>query len=458
VPRPPTAVPTPGEAAPAQAPAAQPIDELQKKVDLLQKQVQVQQQMIGLLEGQIKRIPAVTASEILQTKVGILESRAKLAAQRDQDVAQAIDNLTEHVDAVERNGPRLPATLKELFLPMKTNETPLSIYGSFIENFSQQNGRPPVFSTPDFAPFFLLVLNDRWFLEANVDISNAGVSVGEAQVNYIATDWLTVKVGRFLTPIGFFNERLNHEWINRLPDVPLMFRQVSPTSSTDGLQLRGAAYVLDSPVKIEYSIYGGNGMRLDSAPASYNDTANLEGIIGAPDEVEVKALGGRLGFWVPACGLTGGVSAYFNGRYSPAASDQLNLWQLDFGYHRGNWDARFEYADVYQQAAGTIGNNIRRRGLYGQLAYRPWNADNPYLQKCEWAVRYSKVWFSGIDPTQVDLTAGVDTPVDRDQWTFGFNYYFYASTALRLAYEINHELNGINLHDNLFLAQFVWAF
>jgi hypothetical protein len=414
--------------------------------------------MIGLLEGQIKKMPAVSASDILQTKVGILESRAKLAAQRDQDVEQAIDNLTEHVDAVERNGPRLPATLKELFLPMKTNETPLSIYGSFVERMTQQDGKPPSFSTPDFAPFFLLVLNDRFFLEANVDISNAGVSVGEAQANFIATDWLTVKVGRFLTPIGFFNERLNHEWINRLPDVPLMFRQVSPQASTDGLQLRGAAYVLDSPIKLEYAVYGGNGMRLASAPASYNDTVNLEGITGAPDEVEVKALGGRLGFWVPAWGLTGGISGYFNGRYTPAASDQLNLWQLDFGYHMGNWDARFEYADVYQQAAGTIGNNIRRQGLYAQLAFRPWSADNPYLQKCEVAVRYSKVWFSGIDPTQVDLTAGVDAPIDRDQWTFGFNYYFYASMALRLAYQINHELNGINLHDNMFLAQYVWAF
>jgi hypothetical protein len=222
--------------------------------------------------------------------------------------------------------------------------------------------------------------------------------------------------------------------------------------------LRGAAYLFDTPVKIEYSVYGGNGLKLASAPASYNDTANLEGIVGAPDEVEVKAVGGRVGFWVPEWGFTGGISTYFNGRYSPAASDQLNLWQLDLGYRHGNWDARFEYADVYQQAASVIGNNIRRRGLYAQLAYRPFDTENPYLQKCEVAVRYSKVWFSGIDPTQVDLTAGVDTPVNRDQWTFGVNYYFYPSTALRLAYEINHELNGINLHDNMFLAQFVWAF
>lgn len=444
----------------ADAKAAAPADDdLRKRVDLLQKQVQVQQEMIRVLEAGMKRQPqAGAAVENLQTEVSTLEARSKQAAQRDRDVSQAIDNVTEHMDAQERNGPRLPATLKELFLPMRTNETPLSIYGSFLENFSQVNGKSPSFSTPDFSPYFLLQLNDRFFLEANIDISNAGVAVAEAQADFIATDWLTVRVGRFITPIGFFNERLNHEWINRLPDIPLMFRQVALTSDTDGVQLRGAAYLWDTPVKIEYSLYGGNGLQLGAAPASYNDTANLQGIEGGPDEVAVKALGARVGFWVPECGLHGGVSTYFNGRYTPAASDQFNLWQLDLGYRHGNWDAQFEYADVYQQATSYIGNNIRRHGFYAQVAYRALDADNFFLQKCEVALRYSKVWFKGIDPTQVDLTAGVDAPVDRDQWTVGFNYYFYPSMALRLAYEFNHELNDINLHDNVFLAQYVWAF
>ena len=58
----------------------------------------------------------------------------------------------------------------------------------------------------------------------DIDITNAGVSVAEAQANWFATDWLTVVIGRYITPIGFFNERLNHEWINRLPDPPLPAR------------------------------------------------------------------------------------------------------------------------------------------------------------------------------------------------------------------------------------------
>jgi hypothetical protein len=439
---------------------AQKDGELPKRVELLQKQIEVQQKMIQLLQEQMKKA-GILAVEDLQTKVATLEARSLQAAQRDQDVAHAIDNLNEHMDAEERNGPRLPATLKEWFLPMRTNETPLSIYGSFVENFTQFNAKPGVFSTPDFAPYFLIQFNNQLLLAANIDITNAGVSVSEAQINWFATDWMTVVLGRYLTPIGFFNERLNHEWINRLPDVPLMFRQVSPLTSNDGIMLRGATYLGCSPIKMEYEVYGGNGLQAAAVPTTLSQVADLENITGGPDETSVKALGGRLGFWIPEWGLTGGVSGYSNGRYSSGPSDGFNLWQLDFGFRKGDWDVRFEYADNYQQATSYIGNNIRRRGFYAQVAYRPYQADNCYLSKLEFALRYSRVWFHGIDPTQLDPTAfatPVDVPVDRDQWTAGINYYFYASMALRLAYEINHELNGINLHDNVFLGQFVWAF
>jgi hypothetical protein len=437
------------------------LPKLRKQVELLQQQIEVQRKMIQLMLEQMRKLGSADVEE-MQGKVATLEARSKQSAQRDLDAAQAIDNLTEHLDAEERNGPRLPATLKELFLPMRTNETPLSIYGSFIENFKQFNAKPGAFTTPDFAPFFFVQLNNNVLLAANIDITNAGVSVGEAQINWFATDWLTVVLGRYLDPIGFFNERLNHEWINRLPDPPLMFRQVSPLTSTDGIMLRGAAYLGCSPIKMEYEVYGGNGLQAAAAPTTVSQVADLQNITGGPDETNIKAFGGRLGFWLPEWGLTGGASMYFNGRYSSAASDQFNLWQLDLGYRKGNWDCRFEYAENYQQAASyVVGNNIRRWGFYTQVAYRFYDLDNRYLRNLEVVLRYSRVWFNGIDPTLLDPTVFaslVDVPVNRDQWTFGVNYYFYPSMALRLAYEINHEFNGINLHDNVFLAQYVWAF
>jgi hypothetical protein len=437
-----------------------PDETLKKKVDLLQKQIEVQQKMINLLLEQMKKAPA-GALEALQTKVATLESRSEQAARRDQALGQAVDNLNEHIDSEERNGPYFPAALKEMFLASRTNETPVSIYGTFVENYRQPNGQNGVFSTPDFAPFFFVQLNEQFLLTASVDITNAGVGVGEAQIDWLVSDWLTAVIGRYLTPIGFFNERLNHEWINRLPDVPLMFRQVSPLSSTDGLMFRGGAYICGSPVKLEYDLYGGNGLQANMAPKTLSATADLENITGGSDETNLHSLGGRVGFWVPAWGLQGGLSGYVNGRYSSAAPDQFNLWQVDLNYRQGDWDVRFEYANNFQQAFSYIGHDIRRQGFYAQVAYRPYELDHCILNKLEGVIRYSKVWFKGIDPMQLDPTAfasPIDVPVNRDQLTIGLNYYFYPSMALRLAYEYNRELKPINLHDSIFLAQYVWAF
>jgi hypothetical protein len=441
---------------------AKPGDALEKKVELLQKQIAIQQKMIQLLQEQMKKVaPGGPAVEDLKGQVTTVEARVKQAAQRDQDLAQAVDNLNEHADAEERNGPRLPAALKELFLASRNNETPLSIYGSFVENYRQFNGQNGTFSTPDFAPYFLLQLNEQFLLTANIDITNAGVSVGEAQIDWLVSDCLTVVLGRFLTPIGFFNERLNHEWINRLPDVPLMFRQVVPLTSTDGLMVRGGAYLFGSPVKMEYALYAGNGLQATNPPGTFAEAVDLQNITGGSDETNLHSVGGRVGFWIPEWGVMGGISAYSNGRYSSAAKDQFDLWDVDLSYRKGDWDLRFEYAETHQQAVSTIGNDIRRRGYYAQIAYRPYELDHCILKNLEGVVRFSKVWFHGIDPAQIDPTAFaslIDVPVNRDQWTFGVNYYFYPSMALRLAYEVNREFGRFDLRDNIFLAQYVWAF
>jgi hypothetical protein len=436
-------------------------DDLKKQVDLLQKLLQKQQEEIELLQKQLKRLPSEKALEKMQTQNATLEGRAAQAARRDRELAGAVDDLREHTDAEERWGPLLPATLKELFLPSETNESPMSIYGHLVGGYRQFDGAPSRFVSPDFAPFFLITLNQQLLLEADMDITTAGISLGTAQLDWIISDWLTLVAGRYITPVGFFNERLNHEWINKLPDVPLMFRQVSPLSFNDGLQARGAAYLGDSPVKLEYSLYVGNGFQFASVPATYSAAVDLEGLIGQPDEVDAKAIGGRLGIWVPECGITAGVSVYYQNEFLAQTPNDIRLWQVDAGYHHGNWDFRFEFAQLFQQASLLIGNDVVRTGLYVQGAYRPFDASCPLVRNTEVVARYSMARFRGIDQTQLDpgsFADSVGVPVDRDQYTFGINYYFEPAVVLKLAYEINKERASFNLRDNVFLAQFVWAF
>src|SRR5262249_23492491 len=179
------------------------------------------------------------------------------------------------------------------------------------------------------------------------------------------------------------------------------------------------------------------------------------------DVNESMAYGGRLGLWLPEIGLTAGASVFFNTPYTAVSASDITLWQLDAGYHKGNWDLRFEYANLVQGTRGITDERIRRRGLYAQVAYRPYDAVNCLLQKAEAVFRYSRARFNGIDATTLDVSAfesPIDVPVDRDQYTFGINYYFYPSLVLKFAYEINHEVGGLQLKDNLFTAQLAWGF
>src|SRR5262249_3564595 len=124
-----------GELAAAQG-AQQQDEQLKKQVELLQKQIEVQQKMIELLLEQVKK---------QQTDAALLGARSQQAARRDQELGQAIDNVTEHLDATERNGPRLPASLKQLFDPFANNESPLSIYGTLAVDFTKIHHQPGKF-------------------------------------------------------------------------------------------------------------------------------------------------------------------------------------------------------------------------------------------------------------------------------------------------------------------------
>jgi hypothetical protein len=240
-----------------------------------------------------------------------------------------------------------------------------------------------------------------------------------------------------------------------------MFRQVSPPISIDGALFRGAHYLGDLPVKIAYAAYVGSGLELNNQAPGINDVANLEGMENTYNVVSSEpTFGGRVSLWYPEVGVEVGLSYLHNADYTPVAEDGIQLWELDANYHKGNWDLRFEYAELYQHAQSFIDTNIRRHGLYAQVAYRPLDSLNPYLQKLELVGRYGYTWFSGIDPTALDLTTfatPVDVPVNRHQYSIGINYWFYASLVAQVAYEFNQE-PGFPLHDNLFMAQLGWGF
>ena len=230
---------------------SQEMEQQKKRAELQQKQIEILQEAAQTLADQLKKQAATPASsktiDALQTKTELLESRANQAARRDQELAKSTDELREKLDSEIRNGPRLPAPLKELFDGNYTNETPVSIYGQMLAGYNKQNGQNGNFTTMQVSPYFLVQLNKRFLVEASIDLSNVdGVGIGNAQIDVLLNKWMTLNAGRFITPIGQFNLWYNHEWVNRLADPAAMFNQVSP----GGVDRWPSAQRCDLPVGI----------------------------------------------------------------------------------------------------------------------------------------------------------------------------------------------------------------
>ena len=436
-----------------------------------QKQLtDLQQKEIGLLEQQSKLIAEeldqqAPAIEKLQGQTATLGSRAQQAARRDMELANQDDALIDLLDSEIRNGPQLPAMLKGMFAPVQTNASPLTIINTFAvryDLFTHQRGAGE-FEFQEFTPFFLLQLNKRMLLSAQLTMAPAGVALTQAQADIFINDWLTMDIGYFLAPFGLFNDRLYSEWINKLPDQPLVMRQVIPDGLTlTGLQFRGGKYLFGSPVKMEYSVYATDSV---GVPANTGQPgwANLNRFVGSTTSInDGMAYGGRFGFWLPAQGINFGVSEFANAPYSHTAGAVTSIWQPYFNYHRGNWDFRFEYGQNYERTTTFLGNSIERNGFYTQIAYRDYKSTHPHLQKLEYVFRFSDARFRGIN--QAGAAANVsqfatpmDAPVDRNQYTIGVNYYLFPVTIFKIAYEINEELHH-NLNDNVLFVQFATNF
>ena len=160
--------------APQQAKPDEPPSKLEKQVQLQQKQIQTLEKMVELLTEKAKQPAAPGTVDELAEKAALLEARSLQAARRDQDLARAIDDIFERQDNEQRLGPPLPANLKQLFLPSRTNETPLSIYGVLTGGYTDLGNQVPNFDA-DLSTFFLLTLNDRFLLESELEFTPEGV-------------------------------------------------------------------------------------------------------------------------------------------------------------------------------------------------------------------------------------------------------------------------------------------
>lgn len=211
----------------------------------------------------------------LEQRLAAAEADAA-AAHAAADAAQAADNNAQTLDqpVVADNSPPPPVNTN----PNIYNPGIAVALNGFLTAARNDTGAP---SIAGFAPGDEIAGPDRGFslgesevsFAANIDPSLAGfldfsvnnaneISLEEAYIRTTALPYgFTLKAGRFLSGIGYLNERHAHDW--SFEDAPLPYRAFLNTQlGDDGVQLRWIA-----PTD-QYLEFGAEAFRGDSYPAS----------------------------------------------------------------------------------------------------------------------------------------------------------------------------------------------
>ena len=148
------------------------------------------------------------------------------------------------------------------------NEKPVPVFtgsAGFINDFT--GGSPDLH--PIASGIFLIPIGERWLIETRESFEDDMVQepgrsgfhgplqkeVDYAQVDFIANPYLTVTIGRFLTPFGIFNERLYPVWIRNLQTDPLILPiGTGPSNASTGGMLRGG-FSASPSVNFNYAVY-----------------------------------------------------------------------------------------------------------------------------------------------------------------------------------------------------------
>lgn len=253
---------------------------------------------------------------------------------------------------------------------------------------------------PIVSSVVLVPLGQRWLVESRATFESDMVQepglggfhgkvqkeVDYVQLDFIANAYMTVSVGRFLTPFGIFNERLYPVWIRNLQTDPLILPiGIGPSNASTGAMVRGG-FKAHPQFNINYAVYF-------SALSTHS-----------PVDSD-RFAGGRAGIFVTKARME--IGASFQHLLQEERSNLYGfhlIWQptalpLDF---------RGEYA-----------HSKRGSGYWAESAYRL--SQLPFLQnemrRTQLVARYQQ-FFTGKLPSDALPT------VNTKQFESGLNYYF----------------------------------
>jgi hypothetical protein len=297
-----------------------------------------------------------------------------------------------------------------------------------------------------FNPLFIYKQSDRLLFEAELETAfeddEFSIALEYANISYLLTKTITLRLGKIIVPFGIFTDRLHPAWINKFPSTPLGFGHDGILPTTDlGIEIRGGAYV--GNLKYNYSFYLVNGPQLITGGEHADDIGKLE-YGKAKDNNFYKHIGSRIGvFPFTNSSLEIGVSAMIgrvgerDTEYSKVASQ---LYSADLTYVK-NLTFMKSVIDIKGQASWVNVDDAlyanpedpteiydfenKSQTYFAQFSIRPAFINTKVIENMEFAVRYSS------------LKTPEDAPweTDEDRWDFTLNYWLNWRTVLKFTYQ-----------------------
>lgn len=276
----------------------------------------------------------------------------------------------------------------------------------FITPF--EGGQPHL--DPLISPVFLVPLGDRWLIESRdtfeSDLSTPPGSdtfrgvvqkeVDYLQLDFIANPYVTLTVGRYLTPFGIFNERLYPIWIRDLQSDPLILPiATGPSNASTGGMMRGG-FAISPKVELNYAAY-------------------FSTLIAVPPVDSDRSAGGRVGIFLPDQRLEVG------GSFQHLLQDERSN---SFGFHFA-WQPPPIPIDI----RGEYARSSRGSGYWVESAYRlsQISAAQDYLRHVQLVARVQQFFVGALPSEVLPLT-------NTQEFEFGLNYYFQDNLRLVSSY------------------------